>query len=60
MSERPVHPSAGEVAEDGVKVERDAATDVRGVVVHVASREPIGTGEKKGEGNGKKNEEKAA
>jgi hypothetical protein len=58
MVERPVHPSAGEVAEDGVKVERDAATDEKGMAVHGVSREPVGTGEKNDDG--KKKEERAA
>jgi hypothetical protein len=40
MSERPVHPSAGEVAEDGVEVVRDAGTDAMGVVVPGVSSEP--------------------
>lgn len=39
--ERPVHPSAGEVAERGINVVRDAATDPKGVVVHSDSREPV-------------------
>lgn len=43
--ERPVHPSAEEVAEDGVRVLRDAATDARGVVVHGTSQKPISTSE---------------
>jgi hypothetical protein len=45
--EPPVHPSAGEVAEGGVEVVRDAGTDASGVAVHGISREPIMIGEKK-------------
>ncbi len=48
--EPPVHPSAPEVAEDGIELVRDAATDPNGVVVHGVSREPIRSGEKKDEG----------
>jgi hypothetical protein len=52
MSEEPpIHPSAPEVAEDGLEVVRDAGTDARGVVVHGVSGEPIKTGEKKDERN---------
>ena len=40
MSERPVHPSAGEVAEDGIEVVRDAGTEPIGVVVPGVSSEP--------------------
>jgi hypothetical protein len=47
--EPPVHPSAPEVAEDGLEIVRDAATDPKGVVVHAVSREPITCGEKKDE-----------
>jgi hypothetical protein len=47
--EPPVHPSAPEVAEDGIELVRDAATDSKGVVVHGVSREPITCGEKKDE-----------
>ena len=47
--EPPVHPSAPEVAEDGIELVRDAATDSKGVVVHGVSREPITGGEKKDE-----------
>jgi hypothetical protein len=50
-------PSAGEVAEEGVKVVRDAATDAKGVVVHGDTREPVTTGEEKGE---RKTDENAA
>jgi hypothetical protein len=59
MSEEdpPVHPSAREVAEEGVEVVRDAATDTKGVVVHGGTGEPITTGEKKDE---RKKQEKAA
>ena len=59
MSEEnpPVHPSAGEVAEEGVKVVRDAATDAKGVVVHGDTREPVTTGEKQDK---RKREENAA
>jgi hypothetical protein len=40
---KPVHPSAGEVAEDGVEVVRDERTDERGVVVPGVSSEPSET-----------------
>jgi hypothetical protein len=47
--EPPVHPSAGEVAEEGVRVLRDAATDAKGVVVHSGSQRPVKIGGKRGE-----------
>jgi hypothetical protein len=47
--EHPVHPSAPEVAEDGIELVRDPGTDARGVVVHGVLREPITCGEKKDE-----------
>ena len=45
MSEdpKPVHPSAGEVAEDGVDVVRDTGTDARRTVVPRLRREPSKT-----------------
>ena len=58
MSEEPpVHPSAPEIAEDGVEVVRDAGTDARGVVVNGVFREPIKNGEMNNE---RKKEDDAA
>jgi hypothetical protein len=54
---KPVHPSAAEVAEDGVEVVRDVGTDARGIVVPRAFSEPSKIGEKK---EGDKKEDKAA